>query len=175
MNEQNWYAIKAIYGQAMKAKELLSRGSIDSYVPMQSKEENSKKCGEQKMVPAISNLIFIYASNREIRDLIRDYDFLHHIYDRTDGVSRPTIIPTEEMSRFIAFTKAREERLTYIDHREIDLSRGDRVRIVGGTFDGSEGSLLKVKGKRSRQVVVALDGHLAVMISQADHHSLEKI
>ena len=49
------------------------------------------------------------------------------------------------------------------------------VRIVGGLFDGQEGVLVRVKGCRSKRVVVMVQGVIAVAIKPEDGVMLEKI
>lgn len=39
------------------------------------------------------------------------------------------------------------------------------MRIHGGTFNGTEGIFVKIKGKRNRRVVVLIEGLAAVAIN----------
>jgi transcription antitermination factor NusG len=47
----------------------------------------------------------------------------------------------------------------------VNLTKGTPVRIIGGDFEGMEGVFIKIKGKRDRRVVVAIQGVIAVAIA----------
>lgn len=52
---------------------------------------------------------------------------------------------------------------------------GDRVRITDGVFKGVEGIYQKVKGVRDRQIVVCIEGVVAVATATVPAHLVEKI
>ena len=45
---------------------------------------------------------------------------------------------------------------------EVNLTKGTRVRIHGGQFNGLEGTFVKVKGARDKRVVVDISGVIVV-------------
>lgn len=177
MEEKKWYAIKAIYGRALKAQALLSGLGIDSYVPTKAEVSyrGTKREKVVKRTPVITNLIFIYTENQTIRELVRSYDWLHHLYQKEAGKSLPSIVPADQMDRFIAFVSQREESVVYVDLSDVDFTKGERVRITSGPFAGREGVLARVNGKRSKQVVVAIEGYLAAMMTEIDKSEIERI
>ena len=66
-------------------------------------------------------------------------------------------VPEKEMNDFIAVTSAMAGHVTYYAPEDLCLTKGTRVRIIGGgLFDGAEGVLVKMKGHRSRRFVVAI-------------------
>ena len=56
---------------------------------------------------------------------------------------------------------------------EIQLEKGERVRVHGGAFDMVEGVLLKVKGKRSKRVVIKIPGVTAIAASYIEPDLIE--
>ena len=52
----------------------------------------------------------------------------------------------------------------YVSPSEVDLKEGVRVRVVGGTFDGIEGTFVRVKGDRNKRVVIIIPDLLAVAV-----------
>ena len=50
----------------------------------------------------------------------------------------------------------------------MDLKKGQRIRIIGGVFDGAEGVLLKVKGIRDKRLVVSLPNLLTVAATRIE-------
>jgi hypothetical protein len=62
------------------------------------------------------------------------------------------------MERFIEFTKVRQENITYFKPEELNLKEGESIRIKGGLYDGYEGTILRLKGKRNKHIVVQIPG-----------------
>ena len=65
-----------------------------------------------------------------------------------------TGVPDSQMQRFIAVSGTYDDHLLYFQPDELNLSKGTKVRITGGEFEGQEGIFLKVKGARDRRVVI---------------------
>mgnify|MGYP002511644227 CR=1 FL=1 len=55
------------------------------------------------------------------------------------------------------------------------FEKGTKVRIIGGNFNGVEGVFVKVKGKRSKRVVIMLDKLCAVAMAEVDSDLIEVI
>jgi ribosomal protein L24 len=68
------------------------------------------------------------------------------------------------MENFIAITEKAGERITYYEPGEILLRPGDRIRVNGGLYDGREGVIMRVKGKRRKQLVVSIPGVLIASV-----------
>ena len=64
--------------------------------------------------------------------------------------------------------------LIYLEPSMINFAKGTRVRIIGGAFDGVEGCFVKIKGVRSRRVVVEVEG-LAVATAEIEPQYIEII
>lgn len=69
------------------------------------------------------------------------------------------------MRRFIAVAGTYSDQLLYFQPEEVNLSKGTKVRITGGDFEGQEGIFLKVKGARDRRVVIEIQGVIAVAMA----------
>ena len=63
----------------------------------------------------------------------------------------------------------------YLNPDEINIAKGTPVRIIGGTFDGVEGIFVKVKGVRSKRVVVLIDGVTAVATAEIQPEYIEVV
>ena len=85
------------------------------------------------------------------------------------------IVPDEQMRNFIAIAGTSEERILYLPYSEVDLAPGDRVRITGGTCEGVEGIYQRIKGVRDKQVVVCIEGLVAVATATVPAYLVEKI
>ena len=77
------------------------------------------------------------------------------------------------MQRFIAVAGTYNDHLLYFQPEELNLSKGTKVRITGGDFEGQEGVFLKVKGARDRRV--AIQGIIAVAMATIHPDLIEVI
>ena len=77
------------------------------------------------------------------------------------------------MQQFIAVTQAANDKLIYLRPEEVDIEKGTRVRLHGGTFDGTEGIFVKIRGKRSRKVVLLIEDVAAVAMVEISNDLIE--
>lgn len=124
-------------------------------------------------VPAVSNLLFVHTTDSRLRLFKQTTTFLQYLVRRVDGVSRKIIVPDAQMEQFMRVSRTDDDRLVYLKPEEINLSKGTRVRILGGVFDGVEGLFVRVKGKRNRRVVVLIDHVSAIAVSEVSPDLIE--
>ena len=119
------------------------------------------------MVPAIPGMVFIkefdtpekmqeYFQHRKERVFLRKSTFSN----REDYLT----VSDHDMENFIAITEKAGEKITYYEPGEIQLRPGDRIRVNGGLYDGREGIIMRVKGKRKKQLVVSIPGILIASV-----------
>ena len=77
------------------------------------------------------------------------------------------------MEQFITVCNTYNEKLVYLNPDEINLEKGTPVQIIGGTFDGIEGTFVKVDGIRNRRVAVLVPGIAAVVIADITNGCLK--
>ena len=88
-----------------------------------------------------------------------------HQWQSVVGSGQKIIVPDSQMQRFIAVSGTYDDHLLYFQPDELNLSKGTKVRITGGEFEGQEGVFLKVKGARDRRVVIEIQGVIAVAMA----------
>ena len=66
-----------------------------------------------------------------------------------------------------------QKELLFLRPDELQAEKGTRVRIHGGTFDGTEGVLVKIRGKRNRRVVVEIEGVTSVVLAEISPDLIE--
>ena len=94
-------------------------------------------------------------------------------YIMNQETHKPIIVPERQMKSFIAVAGTHDEQLIYLDPNPGDFSQGDRVRILGGPFEGAEGIFVRVKG--DRRVVVNIPGIVAVATTFIHPSLIERI
>lgn len=168
-----WFAMSVPYNRVMKVKTMLDNLHIECFVPMRYEVRTVKGRKTRLCVPAISNLLFVHTTDSILKMFKQTTTFLQYLVCRVDGVSRKIIVPDAQMQQFIRISLTYDEELVYLKPEEVNLTKGTRVRILGGAFDGVEGVFLKIKGKRSRRVVVLIDNVSAVAVSEVSPDLIE--
>ncbi len=166
--EEKWYVMKAANNRALSTKrEILDPRSIVSFVPMkQSLELDRRGVKQWRTTPIFSNLVFVKTTQSTLWQLDQAYPHLYASYDRTLGnIGKQAFItiPTETMEEFIAFVEDNISNLKDVDVADLNLKKGEKVRVTSGAFEGRIATLVSVKGKRSKQIVTVIDGYVAVM------------
>lgn len=168
-----WYAMRATYRREPDAMRLLEEEHLGCFVPMQYKIVMKRGKKIRALVPVVHNLLFVHACPSDVKRVKSRVSYLQYITDTRSG--RKIIIPDVDMQRFIAVAGTYNDHLLYFQPDELNLSKGTRVRITGGDFEGHEGVFLKVKGARDRRVVIAIQGVIAVAMATIHPDLIEVI
>ncbi len=170
--EKVWYAIRVTYNREMKVKEALDSRGIKNFIPMQYKAVVREGKCVKKLTPIIHNLIFIHIEPEAMREFKMSTSLpIRYIMDKE--THSPIVVPKHQMDNFIAVAGTHDEQLIYLNPEPGDFSRGDRVKIMGGPFEGAEGVFVRVKG--DRRVVVCIDGVVAVATTFIHPSLIQKI
>lgn len=169
--------MRATYRREMIAKRALEAAAIASFVPMRQEVKVIFGRRSHRLVPAIHNLIFVHATPSALQAVKARMPYLQYMIRPVAGQPRgeKLVVPDAEMEAFIAVSNSFEEGLTYFASEEVNLTRGQQVRIHGGPCDGRQGYLVKVPGSRSRRVVVAIEGVVAVALAEVKPEQIEVI
>ena len=160
-----WYVMRA-YKNEKKAEELLSgnRG-LTYFIPKQKVIRTNDRKKVICMEPVIRSLVFVYASQTEIVAFKRDiYNDLQFVIWKSGGAIRYLTVPTKQMNNFIQVCEQKEQEVIFYRPDQIQVEKGQRVRVHGGTFDKLEGIVVKVEKKRNKQFVVLVPQVLAASI-----------
>lgn len=168
-----WFAMRATYRRELDAARLLKEAGIDTFIPMAYVYRVRKGKRVRQLVPVVRNLVFVHACQRHLQEVKNDILFLHYITD--SRTHQKIIVPDDQMRRFIAIAGTYNDQLLYFHPAELNLSKGTRVRVTGGEFEGHEGIFIKVKGARDRRVVIAVEGVIAVAMTTIHPDLIEVI
>ena len=168
-----WFAMRATYRRELEAMHLLEKANPGCFIPMQYKISIRRGRKVRALVPVIRNLVFVHARPSEVQRFKSQITYLQYITDTRSG--QKIVIPDHDMQRFIAVAGTYNDHLLYFQPEELNLSKGTKVRITGGDFEGQEGVFLKVKGARDRRVVIAIQGIIAVAMATIHPDLIEVI
>lgn len=165
-NKQIWFSV----GSTSPQKELRIRDDarchgFESFVPLKYVVKTIRGQKQRALVPALSGLIFVKGTLEALKDYTQQSHF--PIYLRKSAFSNKEeylTIPTKAMEDFMAVTEHREEHVTYFRPEEISLQEGDRIVIKDGLYEGREGTIMRIKGKRNKHLVVQIPGMLVAAV-----------
>ena len=158
----HWFAMRATYKRELVAKEYLASKGIEVFVPMKCEIKVVRGIKRKLTIPAINSLIFVYSTKEALQEAKFGLDYLQYLTRKEDGRNVPIIVPTVQMEQFMNVVQDDTIEKSFFTPSEADLASGTKVKVHGGPFDGYEGTLLKVKGKRTKHFVLDLEGLVAV-------------
>ena len=165
-NNKRWYVLRAIFRKEEKVRDKLRRAGYHCYVPMCYRIETIKGHKVRRLVPAITELVFVYATQEDITNFKLHSKETVYWQTKPNGNKRERIVvPDKAMEDFIRVTQQSEQLVTYFRPEEVKLNKDDHIIIHGGAFDGVEGILLKVKGKREKQLLVSIPDIITAAVS----------
>ena len=161
-----WYALGCLSPrQEVKIRDEARKAGFDAFVPLCYEVKTIRGQKQRKLIPAVSGLIFAKGELEALKTYTRESAFPVFIRKSTFSNREDYLkIPTKAMEDFIAVTEHREQHVSYFRPEEITLQEGDRIRINGGPYDGREGIIMRIKGKRNRHLVVQIPGFLVAAV-----------
>ena len=165
--EQIWFAVGCTSPQKeLRVRDDARQYGLEAFVPLKYEVKTVRGQKQRALVPALAGLMFVKGTEEEVKDYIRNFAH-YNVYIRKSNFSNKEdylTVPTKAMENFIAVTEHREEKITFFRPEEISLQQGDRIRIKGGLYDGREGIIMRIKGKRNRHLVVQIPGVLIAAV-----------
>ena len=167
-----WYALRATYSRELKVQDLLNERGVRTFIPMMWRKRTVAGKQEKKLVPAVSNLCFVYWTKAEIDEFIRSFGEatpVHYYWDRT--TQSPLTVPDKPMQDFIKVSSSLDEDLIYLTEISDKLREGQMVKVRSGSFAGVTGKIVRIR--KSRRILVELPGSLAVASTYVSPENVE--
>lgn len=165
-NIQQWFCLGCTSPQReLKVRDDVRRYGLEAFVPLQYEVKRQRRQEQRTLVPAISGLMFAKGTLDEIKEYISHSHFTVYIKKSTFSNKEDYLtVPTKAMENFIAVTVNHEANISYFKPEEIKLQAGDKIRVKGGIYDGKEGVIMRIKGKRNKHLVVQIPGLLVAAV-----------
>jgi transcription antitermination factor NusG len=155
-----WYVLFAANRKAAKIKPHLDDAEIEYFYPTHYRERKIRGKEQTKRVlfPIIGNLLFVKSSKTHLDPILKDIKLQlgieSDLYYRDLGSRQLIVVPNNQMLNFIAVAGNKHEQVIYLPNEEVNLKKGTKVRITGGTFEGVEGVFMKIRG--DKRLVVSI-------------------
>lgn len=162
-----WFVLAAVAGKEVKIRDNMRSKGFECYIPMHYQVVKLGRRKERKLVPAINALLFVHSTKDEILEykIFNAPDGLFFKISGRKGNHELMVVNDRDMENFMRVTQQVEQDLTYFRPDEIQLRVGAKIKVHGGVFDGVEGVLMRVPGRRNKQLVVSIPGVSAVAVS----------
>ena len=167
-----WFVLRVTYSRELKIKDTLDKRGVSTFVPMMWKKVEKEGNTRKMLVPAVSNLCFVFWTKADIDAFISEFGDkspVHYYWDRTS--SRPMTVPSKAMDDFVKVASSLDEDLIYITEISDKLREGQIVKVRSGAFAGVEGKIVRIR--KSRRLMVELPGMLAVASTYINPYDVE--
>lgn len=170
-----WYAMSAPYRREQKAQEMFEAEGLENFLPLRYQivsGPGGRKIRELR--PAVPSLIFVRAEKETLQRTKDRYGIVQYLCRPEGGKNVPIIVPDSQMESFRRAIENSMNNFLYFQPGELNLSKGKRVKIIGGALKGCIGTFMKVKGARNRRLVIMLEG-LGAVAAEVDPDYIELI
>jgi len=163
---QQWFCLGCTSSQKeLKVRDDVRRYGLEAFVPLKYEVKKLRRQEQRTLVPAISGLMFAKGTLDEVKEYVNHAHYTVYIRKSTFSNKEDYLtVPTRAMDDFIAVTVDHEANISYFKPEEIKLQAGDKIRVKGGIYDGKEGIIMRIKGKRNKHLVVQIPGLLVAAV-----------
>lgn len=173
---EHWYVMNAYTKNEGRVLSTLgSCKSLEHYMPMRYAIRNYYGRPKRELVPLIPHTFFMRGTYEAVEAFQKDFSYIGFATTMIDGRRTSMKVPDVQMTSFMKVASQYEDNLTYYHPDEIELNKGDYVRIVGGRYDGATGIMLRLKGKRGKRLVACIPQIMAVATTCIEPEFVQKI
>ena len=126
----------------------------------------------RKEVPLVKSLLFVNCPMKELVNFKYQNNDWFMYYKAPTGTD-PGPVDDNEMKAFMLVTSVRDGNLRVLGEDRPEYHKGDKVRVISGPYKGAEGYVKRIR--RSRELLVCVEGVTVVVVSQIPPEYLEKI
>ena len=185
-SSRQWYVLKC-RRQILKSRDILHElrkshaEDFEFFLPTRFVVEQVGGRRRRVEKAVAFNFAFVNCRYALLRQLVEDYAHLFLLQYRRMGQSdtpclakdRLLVVPDAEMEMFMRTIGAYDGTVPALLPEEADLEKGDRVRIIGGQFDGVEGILVTRQGKDGGRVLVKVSEVMCVPTLEIEPEYIE--
>lgn len=173
----NWFVYRCPFGKELTLRQnVQTLFDVECFVPtkkVRQRDRHGRFVWVQRSV--LTGYVFVRVEKERHHLIPRRLLMLHTMLHQVDGLWTPVIVPDDQMASFIRVSGNEDEQIAYLDPAKLNLKKGDRVRVIGGSFVGVEGVFMQIGGKHQKRVIIELEGLIAVATAAIPASMVEKI
>lgn len=156
-DKAHWFVMHSLTS-VMRMEEDLKRNNLECYLPKKVIVKKNRYGSHLQTIPVIEFYIFVHAKHSEIEEFKSKGHYLAFLRDRTKTTHSTLKVSDKEMEDFIKVSSMQENKARIFAADEIEIPKGQQIRITGGILNGVVGTLVKLKGLRDKRLVVSIPG-----------------
>lgn len=164
-DRRKWFVMRDLTRPNAKrpAYIMLEEMDVRCFTPMVWKTVAKNGAKKSIKVPVMHDLLFVNECREVLDPIVAKTQTLQYRFLRNKWCV-PMTVRDEEMERFIALTQGDDTVRYYAPDEVTPDMRGRRIRIVGGHMDGYEGTLVTVRGSRTRRLLVEIPALISATV-----------
>lgn len=177
---QRWYVLRASYGRAIKASELLKENNITTFNPLHKVMKMVKGKRRRVQLPLLPGLFFAQTEAAILSSLLKEphiSSLVSYYYDHfsigSNGYNPPLVVPDAAMNSFMMALAADSNDVRVVKPEHVHYKSGDIVRVTAGEFKGVEGRVARAAGQQ--RVIINIEGLCLVATAYIPTGCLEVI
>ena len=155
-NRPQWFAMRFLYNSQPATRKQLEADGIETFYPMRTvavSDRHGRKI--RSWVPVIQDLYFVHSTRDVLDPYVQANPYFQYRFRMGGAYREPIIVPERQMEMFIKAVEDSKNPL-YFTPDELNVEKGTRIRLIGGDMDGYEGILMRVKGSRTKRLLVEI-------------------
>ena len=169
--EIHWFAL-TVFKNIAGLTEMFEQMGWETYRAFVVEEKYTPGGLVRKQVPLISRLLFVRCPMNELVAFKSANNDRFMWYRAPEG-TLPGPVDDKEMEAFRFVTSVQDGNLRVLGEDRPEYHQGDKVRVIDGLYKGAEGYIKRIR--RSRELLVCVQGVAVVAISKLPPEYLEKI
>lgn len=168
-----WFVLRDLKrpNATLPAYKMLREQGFEVFTPMRRADAKAGAAkGVCREVPLVQDLVFVHSTKRELDPVVVRTPTLQYRYLRGARHCEPLVLRDSDMERFMRVVSRTPSPRYCLPSELGHAAPGRRVRIVGGPYESCEGSLLTVRGSRSKRLTVSIPGFITVCADVAPEH-----
>lgn len=165
--ESEWYVMRVLRREKW-ARDVFQEAGFRTYLPMHTIAVMRHGRKHTEEVPLLRSFVFVHGCREDIQTFKTRHPNIQYAMNRLGAKAVPMTVPQREMDNFIRLCESDDSSLRFYSGDDSEsLSRlkcGDRVKVMGGVFDGVEARILRIRGARTPRICVAIEGFCAVSV-----------
>lgn len=160
-----WFAMRDLKRRnaRLPAYKALESLGIECFTPMVHRLVVVRGRREHVEMPFMQDLLFVRESRLRLDPVVESIPTLQYRY--VLGAYRtPMVIRSADMERFILAVKTSPSPQYYRPEEITPEMRNRKIRIIGGQLDGYEGTLVTLRGSKTKRLLVELPMLLAATV-----------
>lgn len=174
----NWFLLKTHSASTVLSfRDKFRDAGLEVYLPTIQKVENSRYGDKVVEKPVMFSYIFMRSEEGRVVEFEQKYrPKLTAIWRKSKSKmdqKRLLVIPDKQMQMFMQTVGQYQNDVPFLQPSSDMLEKGDKVRIIGGPFEGVEGILLSQQGKDGGRILVRISDVLAVPTLEIEPQMIE--